>query len=93
MVSELFARRTPEAAARQLAVSLAWLTECQLATLESLELRKSTSKSELARQRSICEDAVRHCYELSVEPRGMRGTGCPRLKKRLDALAASGAPK
>jgi len=46
----LFKDRVPEAAARQLATVLAWLTECQLATLQDLRQVKSTPKSKLARQ-------------------------------------------
>jgi hypothetical protein len=68
-VSErLFSKRVPEAAARQLAVVLAWVVECQLATLEQLEERKSTSARELNRQRSICDTAVWHFRDLQAEP-------------------------
>ena len=86
-VEALFIDRVPEAAARQLSTVLAWLAECQLATLEGLQCRKSTSKSELARQTDICDYATQHCYELRVEPRGMCGVRCVRLAARLDALA------
>jgi len=79
----LFRDRVPEAAARQLATVLAWLTECQLATLEGLEGLKSTSKSELARQREICDKAVAQCKDLGVEPVGLRGDRCVRLRERL----------
>lgn len=81
--ADLFEDRTAEAAAIQLATVLAWLTECQLATLEGLEGVKRTSKSELARQREICERAVAHCKDLGVTPRGLRGQSCPRLAERL----------
>lgn len=79
----LFRDRVPEAAARQLAVVLAWLTECQLATLEGLKLVKRTSKSELARQEQICNKAVSQCKDLGVSPVGLRGTLCVRLAERL----------
>lgn len=69
----LFKDRVPEAAARQVAVVLAWLTECQLATLEGLEELKRTSKSELHRQRQICDQAVAHCKDLGVAPVGLGG--------------------
>lgn len=79
----LFKDRMPEAAARQLATVLAWLTECQLATLEGLEAVKRTSKSELARQRDICDQAVSQCKDLGVTPGGLRGNRCVRLAERL----------
>lgn len=81
--SPLFRDRVPESAAQHLAAVLAWLTECQLATLESLEMVKRTPKSELARQQQICDQAVAHCKDLGVSPRGLRGDSCPRLAERL----------
>lgn len=84
-LSGLFKERCPEAAAKQMAVVLAWLTECQLATLEAISARKSTSKSDLERQTRICEDAVRQCADLGMAPgvRGLRGFPCPRLDEAL----------
>ena len=83
----LFKDRVPEAAAQQLASVLAWLAECQLATLEDLEGRKSTSKRELERQTSICDTAVRQCFELGVSPLfGLNGQRCLRLGERLSAI-------
>lgn len=83
----LFKDRVPEAAAQQLATVLAWLAECQLATLEDLEGRKSTSKRELERQASICDMAVRQCSELGVSPLfGLNGQRCLRLQERLSAI-------
>lgn len=79
----LFKDRVPEAAAQQLATVLAWLTECQLATLKGLQMRRSTAKSELARQEQLCAEAVRHCRELGVQPRGLMGQHCLRLAERL----------
>lgn len=84
----LFENRVPEAAARQLAIVLAWLTETALATLEGLKGRKSTSQYELRRQSQICDDAVRHCRELGVTPRGLSGAPCGRLEERLKDGAA-----
>lgn len=78
----LFRDRVPEAAARQLAAVLAYATECQLATLEMLELRKSASKSDLCRHRGITDTLVRHCRELGVSPRAGFGA-CPRLTALL----------
>lgn len=82
----MFKDRVPEAAASQLGVVLAWLAECQLATLEDLEGRKSTSKSELARHRDICQKAVFHCADLAVPPRGLLGRDCGRLAEAMAAL-------
>lgn len=88
----LFKARVPEAAAYQLAIVLAWLTECQLATLEGLSSKKSTPKGELARQQGICEDAVRQCADLGLAPgvRGLRGSPCSRLDQALKSLAIVG---
>lgn len=80
--SPLFKDRAPDAAAQQLAIVLAWLTECQLATLEGLE-SKRTAKSELARQREICDRAVSQCKDLGVPTVGLRGDQCQRLAARL----------
>jgi len=84
--SPLFKNRTPEAAARQLAIVLASATEWHLATLEQLRERKSTSKSDLSRQQQICTNLVTHCNDLGVEPRGLRGEKCGRLEDALASL-------
>jgi hypothetical protein len=86
--SPLFEDRVPEAAATQLAVAqlavvLAWLTECNLATLEEMLSRKSTPKYSIARQESICEKAVEHCRDMKVPPRGLRGQTTTRLARIL----------
>jgi len=80
----LFQDRTPEAAAQQLAVVLAWLMEAELATLERLEQLSSSSKRETERHRKIVRKGVHHCQELGVEPRGLKGKTCTRLAKRLE---------
>lgn len=82
----LFSDRVPEAAARQLAVVLAWLTECELATLERLRGMKSAAASDVRRHESICKDAVFHCYELHVPARGLMGRPCPRLAVEIAKL-------
>lgn len=89
----LFNDRAPEVAARQLAVVVAWLTECQLASLESIASKRSTPKGELERHRRICDDAVKQCADLGLGPgiRGLRGFPCPRLDDALRALAPTGA--
>jgi hypothetical protein len=82
----LFRDRVPEAAAHQLATVLAWLVECQLATLEQLMERKSSSRKDVERQALICTEAVRHCAELGVSPSGLAGKACERLRERLAAF-------
>lgn len=79
----LFAGREPADAAKQLAIVLAWSTECHLATLDRMEHLKSTSKYAIERQREICNTAAAHCKELGVAPVGLRGRACPRLAMRL----------
>lgn len=86
----MFEERTPEAAVTQTARVLAWLTECELATLERYERLKSVSKSETERHREICKRAVRHCWELGVPPTGLSGSSKhPRLRERLEQLDAA----
>lgn len=85
----LFRDRVPEAAARQLATVLAWLTECELATFERYRLRKSTPASTLRRHQEICATAVMHCRELGVQPKGLNGGRCVRLAAALtDGVSA-----
>lgn len=79
MAHPLFEERTPVSAAIQLALVLAWLAECELATLEWLRLTKSSSKRELRRHESICATLVYHCADLKVPPRGLLGRHCSRL--------------
>jgi len=86
--ADLFETRTPEAAARQLATVLAWMAECELATLARYERLKSSSKNETERHREICNRLVRHCAELGVDPRGFSGAPCPRLKEQLEEYNA-----
>jgi hypothetical protein len=75
----LFRDRVPEAAARQLACVLAWAAECALATAEQIDLRKSASRSDRQRHRSIALTLVLHCKELGVNPRAGLNGPCPRL--------------
>ena len=83
-VERLFEERTPAAAARQLAIVLAWATECQLATVEGLALRKSPPKGELRRHRDIAEKLVAQCIDLKVTPREFCGMTCPRLAEAMN---------
>jgi hypothetical protein len=87
MSRDLFRDRPADVAAQQLAIVLMWLAECQLATLEGMRGLKRTSKYELGRQASICDQAIYHLADLNVEPdqRGLRGYVCPRVRDRLIA--------
>ena len=67
----------------RVATVLAWLTECELATLERLRRLKSTPQSELRRHETICNDAVLHCADLKIEPRELHGLPCPRLAEAI----------
>ena len=88
MSDPLFEGRIPEAAARQLAIVLAWLTEQQLETLERLQARARTPMAELTRQSGICDQAVAQCFDLGLRAgiRGLRGQECSRLAMRLAVL-------
>lgn len=79
----LFRDRTPNAAAVQLATTLAWLAECELATLEHYRGKKSATQSEKRRHESICATLVYHLQDLGVRPVGLYGRPCPRLEDEL----------
>lgn len=81
--TRLFRDRVPSAAARQIATVLAWATECQLATLEALQERRSTSKGLLARQEDTCRRLVAHCRDFGLRPSGLGGQLCTRLAAAL----------
>ena len=83
-VNPLFSERVPEAAAVQLALVLAWATECQLATLEELKARKSASQRDIRRHASIAAKLVFNCKDLNVTPRVFCGRPCPRLTEYLE---------
>jgi hypothetical protein len=76
--------RTPESAAWQLALVLAWATECELATLEELKQRKRASKSDIRRHASIAAKLVFNCKDLNVPPKGFCGRTCTRLSEYLE---------
>lgn len=80
----LFEERTPESAAWQIALVLAWATECQLATLEELKHRKSASKADIKRHASIAAKLVFNCKDLNVPPKGFLGRPCTRLAEYLE---------
>lgn len=86
--ASLFKDRVPEAAARQVAIVLAWLAEEQLATLELMRGRKGTSARDLKRQQGIVEKMVWQCADLGVPPRGLKGDRCLRLERAMLAIAA-----
>jgi hypothetical protein len=85
----LFRRRKPEAAARQMAIVLMNLLECQMATLEGMP--KSASQYQRRRQASINETYLRHVVELDIseETRGLLGAGCPRVSAAMKAMRAA----
>ena len=91
MTESLFTRRTPDAAARQLAIVLKSATEMHLATLERLRERKSSAKYDLKRQQEICDTLIQQCIELGVpaDMRGLRGVPCPRLDEYLRSNATA----
>lgn len=82
----LFKNRVPEAAARQMAMVLVNLLECQFATLEGLPAR--TSKSERSRQESICDAYARQLVDLDIpsDYPGLWGAGCPRVREAMQAI-------
>ena len=45
----------------------AYATECQLATLEVLQMNKSTPKSTLAQQKRICDRMVAVCRSVPTD--------------------------
>lgn len=72
---------------------LAAFTEYNLATLEWLEMTKSSSKSSVRRQSSICDMMVRACQAFgAVGPNRFGGPECSRLSMRLAALADDTQP-
>ena len=79
----MFLERTPEAAAIQTATVLAWLAECELATLEDLQGRSRPPKRELARHQEIVDRVVEQCLDLRIRPAGLRGTTCQRLAEAM----------
>lgn len=83
----LFEDRTPAAAARQLSRVLAWMADCELATLNRYERLKSSSKRETERHREIVDKLLHHCLDLGVEPIGLGGKKCQRLEKEMEKEA------
>jgi hypothetical protein len=62
---------------------VAWLAECQLATVEMLQERSRVSKSDLSRQQEIADVAVKACRDFDVIPRDHKGNDCTRLRRLL----------
>lgn len=63
---------------------LATFTEYNLATLETLQDRKRSSKSEIRRQANICDQMVRACQTFGATgPMRYGGPSCSRLHERL----------
>lgn len=64
-----------------------YLADCHAATAEIVQARKSSSKYDRGRSRSICETAARY---LSGDDPGMRGRDTDRVLERLlSAVSAS----
>ena len=63
--------------------SFLYYTECQLATVEGLEGRKSTTKLELKRHRLIANGMVEVCRQMLVSVNDLNRIGTPRLKDLL----------
>jgi hypothetical protein len=57
-----------------------YFAECQLATLEMLEMRKGTSKSDLRRQKSICDEMLEIVATIAWT---VDIHGCPRVMEFL----------
>lgn len=70
---------------------LAMFTEYNLATLDILEGVKSSSKYNIRRQRSICDQMVRARAAFGATgPNRFGGPSCSRLADRLAALQPQG---
>jgi hypothetical protein len=71
--------------------AFAYYTECALATVEGLEMRKRTPKHELARARSIADGMVAQCRitipQLHAAGRCYALARKPRLARLMDADA------
>ena len=87
----LFRRRTPEAAACQMAIVLVNLMECQLATLEGMP--KRTSQHERKRQQDINDRYIAQLADLDIPANlpGLRGYPCPRVQDAINSLRAAQA--
>lgn len=72
-----------------LAQEFAYYAECQLATLEIISERKSTSKSDLRRQAEIAFGMVKACQRHGVQPISSPLRTLPRLKEHLARLEQS----
>lgn len=79
----IFEDRTPEAAARQIALVLAQSVEYHLATLDELKEYKRTAKHRIERQESICDKLITHVRDLKIQPEGFFFEKMPRLIERL----------
>lgn len=71
---------------------VAHFTECQLATLQGCELRKSSSKSETLRHRSIAINMVEFAKSIGLTAENVFMYGpCIRLKERLGSKSEGSA--
>lgn len=81
--------RTAGAAAWQCAMVAAQFAEWHLQTLAEMEGRMRQRRA-LQRQREICRQAVWHCFDLNVAPRGLGGCDLPLLERAMVELETSG---
>jgi len=79
---------------KQLLEAYLWATEVNLATLEELAYLKSSSKSRIDRQKSICTKMLQVCQEYASETEWHGYSGvqvgphtCSRVKRMLEAAA------
>ena len=63
--------------------AFAYYTECQLATAEGLEMKKSSPKGEVTRQRGIADEMVAVCRSAGLKPVMRSGKQTPRLARLL----------
>lgn len=87
----MFKSRRPESAARQMAIVLMNLLECEMATLEGLEMKKSSSKYEIRRHAQIVDGYLQHIIDLDIpeDTRGLRSAANGRVR---DAIRARSKP-
>lgn len=78
----------PHGRTKKMERTLAWVAECELATLARYERLSSSSKRETERHREICKKLVNRIAELGVEPEGIN-SACTRLEDRLNELSSN----
>ena len=72
--------------------ALAYITDCTLATVCDLAMKKSRPKHEYARQKSIAQSAVDWMAQMGVDPQGTRAEDVL-AAGTVDAWASTFEPK